>query len=119
MSELLDRYNRRKYQRFGVDKPTNYAITRVNPEKEGQGIVKDISSNGVGLDICDALVRKAYLLVEISTGDPKTSITIGGKIIWFKNYGDFSSCGIKLEWVSNEDAYTGYIKRLEAASGIC
>jgi len=119
MSDFLDKCNRRKYKRFRIDKPTNYAVTRVTPEKEGEGIVKDISSHGVGLDICDALNRKAYLLVEISTGDPKTSITVGGKIVWFKNYGDFSSCGIKLEWVSNDDAYVNYIKALKSADDLC
>ena len=113
-----DKYNRRKYKRFTTNLKTSYAITRLNEDKQGEGIIKNVSYGGLGIDVCDVLNKKAHLIVEIKTNGIKSNITIAGKVIWFKNYGDFASCGIKLEWISNENGYADYIRRLEAASGI-
>ncbi len=118
MNYILDRYNRRGYRRFNVNRGTNYAVTRLSENKEGEGIIRDISYNGLGVDICDTVNRAAHLVVEIRINGPKNNITVTGKIRWHKNYGDFASCGIKIDWISNEEAYAEYIKKLEAANTI-
>lgn len=112
-----DKYNRRKHQRFRIDLKANYAVTRPK-NGEGEGVINNVSDGGLGLNLCDNLNKNAYLVVELVLQELNTSVTVGGKVIWSKNYKDFASCGIKVDWISDRGAYTEYIKRLEDSADI-
>ena len=112
------RYDRRKHKRFNVNLNTNYAVTKTRKDIEGKGLIKNISSEGLSLDICNKVSRRAHFVVEITVENWGVNVTVMGRTTWVKRHNDTASYGIKINWLSDKEAYTNYLKILEVANAI-
>lgn len=116
---LYKRFERRMHKRFPVDDlRANFTITSSKEQLEGECLIKDISYNGLGLDIFKKLKDKVYFLILITVDNLNIEVTAGGKVIWLKRYNGNTFCGIKLDWFSDKSAYINYLNILKAANGI-
>ena len=104
---------KRRHKRYKVKDKSEYLKTRPDPKIEGEGLVFNVSQEGLGMDICDKLGKNCYMIVEIFDSRTNENISVGGQIKWTKNYKDFASCGIHLDWISNEEEYERYLRYLK------
>ena len=106
-------YDRRKSKRFNTEICTNYSTAKVRTESGGEGMITNLSKSGLEMDLYDKLKRRTRILVEVPAKWLSTNLTLSGSVVWVKPCEDLVSCGIKIDWVSNEEEYREYIERLE------
>ena len=110
-------YDRRKSKRFNTEICTGYSAAKMKTETGSEGMVTNLSHGGLELDLYDKLGKKAHILVEIPLKWAEANLTVGGRVVWLRSYGDLISCGIKIDWISNEEEYREYIERLGIVNG--
>ena len=115
--------DRRKHTRHSIDLLANYTLApsflkRLNSDSAGEGIIKDMSYGGIGLEVCERLIKSMPVMVEFILKSRDIHVSVSGRVIWAKKHNDTTSCGIKLDWISNEDAYSDYMEMLRFANEI-
>ncbi len=108
---------RRGYKRYRIKLDVPYAATRLKEDIESKGIIRNISSGGLRLDIGERLNKRAHFIIPIIVQYLGIYVTVSGKIVWVE-YNDVASYGVKLDWFSDKDAYKKYIEILKSADKI-
>ena len=106
-------YDRRKSKRFNVGLCTNYSTAKLASDIKHEGMITNLSKGGLEMDLYDKLKRRTRILVEVPAKWLRTNLTLSGSVVWVKPCEDLISCGIRIDWVSNEEEYREYIERLE------
>ena len=115
---------RRAHQRYATNAKANCTIRPysmlgiLKDEIKTEGIIKNMSCNGMKLNIYGKFRKNAQVFVEITLRGLNTTIEATGRIIWLKQDHDTIICGIRFDWVSDEYMYYKYIKMLEEAETI-
>ena len=117
--------DRRRYARHNTELPANYSFApssffkKLNGDTATcKGIIKDMSPGGIRLDAWERLNKSMHVIVEILLKSGEIHVSMSGKVIWTKKLNDITTCGIKLNWVSNESAYSDFVEMLRLASDI-
>lgn len=118
LSTFVNKFNRRKVKRFNIDMGATYAIKKFTKDVEGDGLVRNVSCLGVSIDACDKLRNRAYCMINLIKKELDINVTVGGRVIWARHINNITTCGIKIDWISNKENFEEYIRSLEVANGM-
>lgn len=115
---------RRKHKRYSTNIKANYALTEktifgaIKRQASGECIIETMSYNGIKINMSGNPCRNACVFIEIILDNLGIALSASGKVIWARTDNGTSICGIKLNWVSDDNMYCDYIKMLEAAESL-